>query len=152
VVGAVRNLRSEYGVDPGRKVDLLLVDPPAALRRALEAETDGLRRLARLASVEVAPSAPEGEPGAHVVLRGGGEVFLPLRDLVDLERERERLVTELERLDGLLAATRARLGSAGFLEGAPPEVVERERDKATAFEERRARLLEKRSVLGVEGG
>jgi valyl-tRNA synthetase len=152
VVGAVRNLRSEYGVDPGRKVDLLLVDPPPALRRALEAETDGLRRLARLASVEVAPSAPEGEPGAHVVLRGGGEVFLPLRDLVDLERERERLVTELERLDGLLAATRARLGSAGFLEGAPPEVVERERDKATAFEERRARLLEKRSVLGVEGG
>jgi valyl-tRNA synthetase len=148
VVGAVRNLRSEYGVDPGRRVDLLLVDPPPALRAALEAERDGLVRLARLASIEVASNAPEGEPGAHVVLRAGGEVFLPLRDVVDLARERERVEEELKRLQGLLTGTRKRLESRGFLEGAPPEVVEREREKERAFEERRARLVEKRSVLG----
>jgi len=152
VVGAVRNLRSEYGVDPGRRVDLLLVDPPPALRAALEAETEGLVRLARLSSIEVASRTPEGEPGAHVVLRAGGEVFVPLRDVVDLARERERVEEELERLEGLLASTRKRLASPGFLSGAPPEVVEREREKETAFEERRTRLAEKRTVLGGGAG
>ncbi len=150
MVGAVRNLRSEYGIDPGRRVDLVVVDPSSAVQGALAAEEEGLRALARLAALETAETVPAGVPGAHVVLRSGGEVFLPLRDVVDLDRERQRVTEELEKLESLLDATRARLANERFLSGAPEEVVEREREKARSFEERRGRLLEKRTAFGME--
>ncbi|MCL7965305.1 MAG: valine--tRNA ligase [marine benthic group bacterium] len=150
VVGAVRNLRSEYSIDPGRRIDLVVLEPSAALAAAMEKEHRGLSQLARLSSLQQAGSIPEGEPGAHAVLQAGGELFLPLRDVIDLVRERGRLADELERLGGLLAGARARLANPGFLSGAPPEVVEREREKADSLEQRHRRLLEKRAAFGPE--
>ncbi|MGW8282788.1 MAG: valine--tRNA ligase, partial [Gemmatimonadota bacterium] len=150
VVSSVRNLRSEYSIDPGRRIDLVLVDPPAPLRAALEVESEGLKLLARLETVETAAGAPIGVPGAHAVLRTGGEIFLPLSNLVDLERERRRLIDELDRLSSLLAAARGKLENAGFLERAPAEVVEREREKAVSLQERYDRLIEKKATFGLE--
>ncbi len=150
VVSSVRNLRSEYSIDPGRRIDLVLVDPPAPLRAALEEESEGLKLLARLETVETAAGAPVDVPGAHAVLRTGGEVFLPLSNVVDLERERRRLVDELDRLSSLLAAARGKLENAGFLERAPAEVVEREREKAVSLQERYDRLTEKKATFGLE--
>ena len=150
VVGTVLHLRAEYSIDPGRRVDLVLVDPPAALSAALEAETDGLRLLARLEKLETADASPEGVPGAHAVLRTGGEVFLPLRDVIDLDREKQRLGAELDRLTSLLSAARSKLENPGFLERAPEEVVEREREKATSLEQRCERLLEKKAAFGLD--
>jgi valyl-tRNA synthetase len=150
VVSTVLNLRSEYSIDPGRRIDLVLVDPPPALASAIAAESDGLRLLARLERLDTAESSPEGEPGAHAVLRTGGEVFLPLREVIDLDRERQRLVSELDRLSGLLSATRSKLENPGFLGSAPAEVVERERDKATSLEQRYERLLEKKAAFGID--
>jgi valyl-tRNA synthetase len=77
-------------------------------------------------------------------------VFLPLRDVIDLDRERARLADELERLGGLLAGARKRLKNPGFLSGAPAEVIEREREKADSLEQRHRRLLEKRAAFGPE--
>ena len=150
VVTSVRNLRSEYSIDPGRRIDLVLVDPPPALSAALAAESDGLKLLARLERLETAAVSPEGEPGAHAVLRTGGEVFLPLREVIDLDRERQRLMSELDRLSGLLSAARSKLENPGFLGSAPAEVVERERDKATSLEQRYERLLEKKAAFGID--
>jgi valyl-tRNA synthetase len=150
VVSTVLNLRSEYSIDPGRRIDLVLVDPPPALSAALAAESDGLKLLARLERLETAAAAPEGEPGAHAVLRTGGELFLPLREVIDLEREQKRLVVELERLSGLLAAARNKLENPGFLRSAPAEVVQREREKASSLEQRHERLLEKRAAFGID--
>ena len=150
LVGTVRNLRSEYSIDPGRRIDLVVIDPPPALAHAIEVESQGLLQLARLENLRVSDRLPAGEPGAHSVLRIGGELFLPLRDLVDLERERERLAAELERIGSLLAGARSKLENPGFLSGAPAEVVQREREKAASLEQRHARLLEKRAAFGPD--
>ncbi|UCG76784.1 MAG: valine--tRNA ligase [Gemmatimonadota bacterium] len=146
LVGQVRNLRSEYGIDPGREVKVFVREVPPPLAEALRAEEQGASRLAR-AAFEEADGLP-AEPGAHAVLQSGGELFLPLADLLDLDRELARLAKELDRLDGILAGTRARLDSPAFLDKAPAEVVEREREKARSLEERRERLIEKRRALG----
>jgi valyl-tRNA synthetase len=150
VVGAVRNLRSEYSIDPGRRIELRVIDPSPALARAIDLEGRGLSQLARLASLRTEEAVPAGEPGAHAVLRAGGELFLPLRDVIDLDRERERLAGEIERVGGLLAGAQKRLKNTGFLSGAPAEVIERERAKADSLEQRHRRLLEKRAAFGPE--
>ena len=64
------------------------------------------------------------------------------------EKERLRLSEEMQRVEKLLAGTRAKLANEKFLGNAPPEVVQRERDKETSLQEQYSRLSEKRDALG----
>ncbi|TFG66598.1 MAG: valine--tRNA ligase, partial [Gemmatimonadales bacterium] len=147
LVGSVRNLRAEYGIDPGRKIDVVISSISNELQAALAEEEAGALSLARLSSLSREDAIPSGIPGAHAVLRSGVEVFLPLEGVVDIERERERITTELDRLKGLLEAATTKLANPEFANRAPVEVVEREREKAHSFGQRRERLLEKRDAF-----
>jgi len=82
-------------------------------------------------------------PGAHGVLVNGTEFFLPLKGVIDLDREKERLQGEILRLDGQLKGTRKKLENRNFVEKAPEEVVDREREKAASFQEQMEKLQEK---------
>jgi valyl-tRNA synthetase len=146
LIGAVRAIRSEYGVPVSGTVEVRLARTPAALRAALAVEGRALRRLARVAAVE--ERAADGESGAHALLRGGGELFVPLAGLIDVDRERERLARELERIESLLHGTEARLANEQFVARAPAEVVARERDKIENFRDQRESLSRKLAGLG----
>ncbi len=148
IVGAVRNLRSDYGIDPAKRVDVVVARAPASLAEALTVEMEGLLGLGRMSSLEMLEVVPVGEPGAHAVLRSGAEVFLPLAGVVDVARERDRTQAEIDRLQDLLAGSRGRLEDRRFVDRAPAEVVERERDKCRSFEERLTVLVEKREAFG----
>ena len=148
ILGAVRNLRSEYGVDPSRRVPAFVARAPEPVATALASENEALLRLGRLSSLDLVDAAPAGEPGAHVVLRSGVEVILPLAGIVDIEKERGRIEAEVERLEGLLTGTRARLENKRFVDQAPAEVVDREKEKSRSLEERLRLLAEKRAAFG----
>ncbi|MGD8496755.1 MAG: valine--tRNA ligase [Gemmatimonadales bacterium] len=152
LVGAVRNLRAEYGIDPGRRVELIVASISPALELALDQEEEGALALARLSGLERVEAIPTGVAGAHAVLRSGVELFLPLEGVVDIDRERARISEELSRLDELLEAARKRLSNPDFTTQAPAEVVERERDKVDSFAQRRTRLLEKRDAFQSSSG
>jgi valyl-tRNA synthetase len=64
------------------------------------------------------------------VLKNGVRVFLPLEGVVDLEKERARLEKEIQRIQGMLKGTEAKLANENFTGRAPAEVVEKERAKA----------------------
>jgi valyl-tRNA synthetase len=147
LVGTVRNLRSEYRVQAGTEVEVRLGSVADPLRRALDAEGEGLRRLADVSAVALDGAGEEAGPGARAVLRSGTEVFVPLEGVVDLEKERERLTGEIERVESLLEASRRKLDNQDFLEKAPEDVVEREREKRQSLEEQRIRLAEQREAL-----
>jgi valyl-tRNA synthetase len=148
VIGAVRNLRAEYGVPPGARVRLRLSGGEPAARAVLAASGRALHDLARVEALE--EGGADGAVGAHAVLRSGIELFLPLEGVLDLGRERERLRGELERVERLEQGTRGRLGNAGFVERAPAEVVEKEREKLASLSEQREKLSEKlRSLEGT---
>src|SRR5690606_7392864 len=128
LIGEVRALRSEYRVPPAEEVAIWLRRVPAGLEHALAVEARALRRLARIGEV-VRDGAPDGRAGAHAVLRSGAELFIPLEGIIDVDKERERLRKELERVEGQLRSSEARLASESFVTRAPAEVVERERAK-----------------------
>jgi valyl-tRNA synthetase len=148
LIGAIRTLRSEYNVPPGQRVVVRLGGVPDGLQRALTAEGRALRPLAGVGEVVAAGAGPSGEAGASAVLRNGAELFLPLADVIDLERERGRLRKELERIDGQLRGVAAKLASEQFVARAPVEVVERERAKEASFRDQRDRLQQKLEALG----
>ncbi|MDX1674293.1 MAG: hypothetical protein R3314_05755, partial [Longimicrobiales bacterium] len=143
----VRSIRSEYDVPARADVTLELTDTPAALESALGVEERSLRRLATVGEVRRVDGDGDRGAGAHAVLQSGAEVFIPLEELIDVDRERERLRDELDRIEGLLASTEQRLSNDQFVEKAPAEVVEREREKAESFRDQRARLSRKLTAL-----
>ncbi|MDQ3556236.1 MAG: valine--tRNA ligase [Gemmatimonadota bacterium] len=147
VIGAVRNLRAEYAVQPGVRVPLRVHAASPELRDTLERSRRALDDLARVGELTFAPSL--GEPGASAVLRSGAELFVPLAGVIDLQRERERLGAEVGRLDGQLRAVEAKLANTSFVSRAPAVVVERERDKLAAFREQRDKVAAKLSALGL---
>ena len=137
----VRNARAEFRIPPAQPLEVL-VDPGAG-SPALEAEASLIRALARvepLRFVDAGEQLPSS--GAATAVVGGAVMAIPLEGLVDIGAERARLSAELSDAEQALARLDARLTDAQFLEKAPEEVVERERDRQRATEERKARLEE----------
>ena len=143
LIGTVRNLRSEYAVPPGSEIRIRLARAGAPLAAALRVEERALRRMAKVNSLETGDGGAAGKSGAHAVLRSGGELFIPLEGLIDVERERERLGKELARLEGQLRGTEAKLGNEQFVGKAKPEVIQRERDKAVSLRQQYEQLAAK---------
>ncbi|MGD8361130.1 MAG: valine--tRNA ligase [Gemmatimonadota bacterium] len=141
LITLIRRLRKEYGVPEGAEVPVVLAGAPESFHETLESEGAALRMLARVGEIELGGSM--SGPGAHGVLVNGTELFIPLEGVIDLEREMERLRGEIQRLEGQLEGTRKKLGNEGFIEKAPEEVVAREREKETSFQEQMAKLQEK---------
>jgi valyl-tRNA synthetase len=145
LVGAIRAIRAEYGVQPGQQVRATVTPESDAARAAFAAERGTILRLARLASL--AFEAGEGV-GGTAVLSDGSVVFVALGDAIDVERECRRLGDEITRLGQLVEGQQRKLGNAQFTSRAPADVVEREREKLASWSEQAARLGERRALLG----
>ena len=147
LIGSVRNLRSEYAVPPATEIGISIARTGPALTAALQAEARALRRMARVSAVQPGDGGVTGKGGAHAVLRSGGEVFIPLAGLIDVDKERDRLGKELARIEGQLRGTEAKLGNEQFVSKAKPEVIERERAKAASLRQQHEQLAEKLKAL-----
>ncbi len=149
-ITAVRSLRKEYGVGEGEGVAVHVDEGASTIRSSLEGRSGALDRMARVTELAWG-AAPEGMIGAHAVLRSGADLFLPLEGVVDLDRERERLRAEIGRVSGQLEGTERKLTNASFVEKAPAEVVEREREKARSQAARLESLREKLALFEGQG-
>ncbi|HEU0053455.1 MAG TPA: valine--tRNA ligase, partial [Longimicrobium sp.] len=95
VIGAVRNLRAEFGIAPGARIPLVAAPASDEARAVLEGSRRALLDLARVD--DLAFGGANGQVGASAVLRSGTELFVPLAGVIDLEKERARLRAEAER-------------------------------------------------------
>jgi valyl-tRNA synthetase len=146
VVGAIRGIRAEYGVQPGQTVRAFVSLDGLAPADAVERERGTIMRLAKLSELILSESTER--VGGHAVLPDGTAVFVPLGDAIDVGRECGRLGAEAERLAGLVASQEKKLGNQQFVARAPADVVAREREKLAAWSEQRQVLMRKRELLG----
>jgi valyl-tRNA synthetase len=144
-VQAIRQVRSEYNVNPGAWVDAVLVAPDA-VRGVLEAQVSTVNSLARAkAQVGAAP----GGAAAQVLLSQGIELVVPLAGMIDLEKEKQRLQNDLTQLDKQITALAGRLANEGFVSKAPPALVETERAKLVDWQARADQLRAKLQAFGA---
>ena len=150
---AIRQIRSQYAVPPGKPIDVVLAPGSAgsfshAMTALFNEESGTFGRLAR-ASVQL-NDAPPTAGAARAILAGGTSLIVPLAGLIDVEKECTRLKTELANLDKQIAALEQRLASDKFVSRAPEQVVEAERAKLGVWTERRGQLQE--AVEALCGG
>ena len=128
VVRAIRHVRSEMNVPPGTRAKAILVAPEEEVRKLLSRWGGYVRDLARCDLEVAAGLSGRPEQAAHAVARGV-EIFVPLKGLIDLEKEIGRLEKELAAVGRELARVQGKLANENFLNKARPEVIEKERAK-----------------------
>ncbi len=133
LVIAVRNLRAEAGLPPGKRVPVRIraTDAQAEL---IESLTPQIQALARVESVTLLRDGSRPGVAASAVV-DGAEVFLQLEGLIDVGEERARLSREADKLLSDLESTRRKLRNQDFLTKARPDVVEREHARLAQLEE-----------------
>ncbi|MDZ7773298.1 MAG: valine--tRNA ligase [Balneolaceae bacterium] len=128
MISAVRNIRAEFNVDAGAEIDLHVKAKDPETARALADNEWIFRKMLRLSDYRVDTGLSKPGTSASAVIEGT-ELFVPLEGLIDLEKERGRVRSEIERLEGFLQTVEKKLDNEQFVENAPGEVVQRERDK-----------------------
>ncbi|MFL5495068.1 MAG: valine--tRNA ligase [Gemmatimonadales bacterium] len=146
VVGAIRGIRAEYGVQPGQAVRAVVSRNGGTAHGGLSRERATILRLAKVSELAFGESTER--VGGNAVLSDGTSVFVPLGDAIDIGRECGRLGSEVERLSRLLRSQEGKLSNPQFVTRAPAEVVEKERQKLAAWKEQSDVLVRKRELLG----
>jgi valyl-tRNA synthetase len=143
VIRSVRNLRAEMGVPPSRKAKLWL--KPAAGVENLLSGAPYMERLAGASAVELlSGDAPEGTASA---VSAYAEAYMPLNELIDVDKERARLQKELDNAQNEVKRLSGKLGNPGFTGKAPANVVEGERQKLATAEQLKATLTARLEAL-----
>jgi len=124
LVKGVRNARAEYQVDPAKKVGAVVVTSDPALRATLEAEQATVSLLGRINPLLLtfADKAPDGK-SVHLVVTELLEVYLPLAELVDADKEKKRLGKQRDKLAKDVLGLEKRMESSNFVAKASPETV-----------------------------
>ena len=139
VIRAVRNLRAEMNVAVGKRAHLI-VRPKAGWEAAMRGADEYLKRLAWVSEMKLI-GADEAAGGKTVsAVSEAAELFIPLGDLVDIDKEIARLGKELESAQRDIARAEGKLGNPGFLAKAPAQLVEQEKAKLEITRDKVAKL------------
>ncbi|MDE1900271.1 MAG: valine--tRNA ligase [Alphaproteobacteria bacterium] len=137
LISDIRAVRAELNVPAGAQVPLQVKGAGAETRARLERHAAIIARLARLSGVTHVETIAKG--AAQSVL-GEAVLILPLAEIIDLDQERARLKKEGEKLAAEIKKIEAKLGNKEFVDRAPPEIVEEQRERKAEAEATLARL------------
>jgi valyl-tRNA synthetase len=147
VVRAIRNIRSERGVDPAKYVEAYVTsDGSRATLETARAIVESLARARPLHVLSDASDAPS--EGVVSAVLADAHVLLPLAGMIDVGAERERLGAQLAEAEGEVKRLQGKLTNEQFTSKAPADVVAKERERLEAAETRVAGLRERLAELG----
>ena len=144
VVRTVRNLKSELGIDSRKKSAVVVKVTRADFADVLKSYA---RYVTELAAADPITFADEKPAQAMSAVIDGAEVYLPLAGLVDTDKEIARLTKELDKFRTVAASTAGKLKNERFVSKAPAAVVQAERDKLAAAEEKISSLEQRIAQL-----
>ena len=152
IIVGIRNIRSTKNIHPSKKSELILVT--SKYGKELKEAEDILLKLGFAEEVEIieklsdAKEKKEEIENAMSIILSDVEVYIPLKGLVDIEEERNRLQTEITRLEGEVARGEKMLSNPGFVNKAPEAKVNEEKEKLAKYKEMLDLAKERLEKLG----
>ena len=143
IIKGIRNIRAEMSVAPSKRIHITVKTQNEELIRS------GEGYLAKLAGVEKVTYEAEYVPGKKesTVVTGAAEIYIPLGDLIDYDKEIERLQKEKATLEKEIAKSKGMLNNPGFVSRAPEAVVSAERDRLAVNEEKLSKIISNITAL-----
>lgn len=143
----IRNVRAEMNVPPSRRAKIIFVTAGSGEAGILSEGKSFFERLAGASEV-VVQSDKAGIPVDAVgTVIAGAEIFIPLEDLIDIEKEIERLHKEKGNLQKELDRVDSKLNNQGFVAKAPAKVIEEEKEKQARYREMFHKVVERLAAL-----
>ena len=136
-IKSIRNMRAEVGAAPSKKSEVILNFKDESLREVFTENTGYLDKLASSEPVTILPAGAAAPENAMAGVVNGVEIYLPLKGLIDVEKETARLNKELEKLEKEIKRLAGKLSNEGFLKKAPEQVVAGEKEKLAGYEEKK---------------
>lgn len=145
---AVRNIRAEMNIAPGKPLEVMLRGANAEAQRRVLENQSFIQSLARLSSLTLLPEGDKG-PVSVTKLVEGAEVLIPMAGLIDKATELERLAKEVAKLEAEIERIEGKLNNEGFVARAPEAVVAKERERMAACAEAKQKLIEQQATIAA---
>ncbi len=139
----LRNVRAEMDVVPSRKAKCMILASDSEVGECLLENAEYLITLASCSDVVLVASKADIPEDAVSAVVYGAELYLPLADLIDFEKEMERLKKEKGKLEAEVDRVVKKLANEGFVKKAPPKLIEEEKEKQEKFTEMLAAITER---------
>jgi valyl-tRNA synthetase len=149
VINAIRNIRGEMSVPPGKNITVVMKVSDEPTARLLDDHRRYMFVLTRAETITISPKPEIPKPAARAFLPGM-EIHVPLKGLIDLDKEEARLRKELTRVEAEISASDAKLSSEKFVSRAPEHVVQATREKREELARKAQKL--KTSIEQLHGG
>jgi valyl-tRNA synthetase len=146
VIVRIRDARNQLKVEPARRVPAILVAGDNL--SMFEQQSPLIEFLARTEKPELHRDLDPKPEQAMSQLAGNVEIYLPLAGMIDIDKELARLDKDIEQAKQEVERLQVKLANENFVARAKPEVVEKEREKLSAAQERQALLQTRRTELG----
>ncbi|MBV9712386.1 MAG: valine--tRNA ligase, partial [Ktedonobacteraceae bacterium] len=141
----IRDARNQMNVEPAKRIPAILA--VGDLLGMFAAQAPLIEFLARTEKPELHHVVAEKPKQAMSLLAGTVEIYLPLAGMLDIGKELERLDKEITQAQQEITRLQGKLANENFVTRAKPEVVEKEREKLAAQEERVSKLQARRAEL-----
>jgi len=132
-IRGIRNARAEMNVPPSRKARIIIVSNEPSIRQNAADSESYFVKLANASEVEIKKEEIDIPKGAVAVVLDGATIFMPLTDLLDIEKETARLEGEAANLRKEIARAEGKLKNENFVKKAPANLVEAEKEKLEKF-------------------
>ncbi|MEM7007625.1 MAG: class I tRNA ligase family protein, partial [Thermodesulfobacteriota bacterium] len=149
IVGAVRGLRAIVGLHPSERVNIQLLPQSDDAKVAIESNKNSILALASLSGLEIIQGEKPEKSVAQVI--AGVEVFLPVEGLIDIDKETQRVKKDIAKVSKDLDQTEKKLNNSNFLDRAPEDVINKEKEKLQEFSTQKEKLEEVLSKLKEAG-
>lgn len=146
-IKAIRNMRAEAGVAPGKMCQIQIAVLRDDLASCITGHSEYFEKLGHVEHIELLPKDAEKPANAMASVVTGMEVYLALKGLIDTEKERQRIAKDEEGLLKDMARSEGKLSNRGFLAKAPEEVVAKEKAKLEEYREKMKSLKERLAFL-----
>jgi len=141
VITAIRNIRGEHDIKPGKRINTTLIAHDKSVQKDLETNKNYITELAKIENLNLELNSKPTEEGATAVA-GPVEVFVPFEGLIDIEEEKTRLQKEISKVEKYVDVVKKKLSNENFVSRAPEAVVAVERERLAASEKELKKLTD----------
>lgn len=143
----IRNVRAEMNVVPSKKAKLFMVAASSITADIILEGKQYFNTLAGISEINVLSNQDEIPSDSVSIVVQGAELFIPLDDLIDFEKEIERLEKEKKKLEAEIKRVTGKLSNEGFLSKAPEALIQEERQKEVNFQQMMSTVMERLNSL-----
>ncbi|MDK2823338.1 MAG: valyl-tRNA synthetase [Clostridia bacterium] len=141
IIRAIRNLRSEINVLPGKEAEVVIVANKKDYLEIINKGQSYIKSLAKVSNLELELETNDKPKQAVTAVVQGVEIFLPLKGLIDIDKEVARLEKDLGKVNQEIERLEKKLNNQGFLAKAPQDVINKEKEKLANYQANKDALL-----------